>query len=147
MSKMLDNPDTVITASHSLNECFLLTKHFADYNWQCGTVKWCLCAHPNWTILELLGCWTGYNISHFFQRQSLPLMHLVSLEKVLVSHECTVGTNASPSVASICEWEILWINNALVLKTDFNLAKDQLEKAFLMPHIVCLESYVKAFQY
>ena len=37
--------------------------------------------------------------------------------------------------------------NALVLKNDFNLTEDQLEKVFLLPHIVCFESYVKAFQY
>ena len=37
--------------------------------------------------------------------------------------------------------------NALVLKNDFNLTGDQLEKVFLLPHIVCFESYVKAFQY
>ena len=27
--------------------------------------------------------------------------------------------------------------NALVLKNDFNMTEDQLEKAFLLPHIVC----------
>ena len=37
--------------------------------------------------------------------------------------------------------------NALVLKNDFNLTEDQLEKVFLLPHIVCFESCVKAFQY
>ena len=37
--------------------------------------------------------------------------------------------------------------NALVLKNNFNLTEDQLEKEFLLPHILCLESYVKAFQY
>ena len=37
--------------------------------------------------------------------------------------------------------------NALVLKNEFNLMEDQLEKVFLLPHIVCSESYVKAFQY
>ena len=37
--------------------------------------------------------------------------------------------------------------NALVLKNDFNLTEDQLEKVFLLPHMVCFESYVKAFQY
>ena len=36
--------------------------------------------------------------------------------------------------------------NSLVLKRDFNLNEDQLEKVFLMPHIVCSEPYVKAFQ-
>ena len=37
--------------------------------------------------------------------------------------------------------------NALVLKNEFNLTEDQLEKVFLLPHIVCSESYVKVFQY
>ena len=37
--------------------------------------------------------------------------------------------------------------NALVLKNEFNLTEDQLKKVFLLPHIVCSESYVKAFQY
>ena len=37
--------------------------------------------------------------------------------------------------------------NALVLKNDFNLTEDQLEKVFLLPHIVCFEPFVKAFQY
>ena len=37
--------------------------------------------------------------------------------------------------------------NALVLKNDFNLTEEQLEKVFLLPHIICFESYVKAFQY
>ena len=32
--------------------------------------------------------------------------------------------------------------NALVLKNEFNLMEDQLEKVFLLPHIVCSESYV-----
>ena len=35
----------------------------------------------------------------------------------------------------------------IVLKRDFNLSDDQLEKAFLLPHIICSEAYVKAFQY
>ena len=35
--------------------------------------------------------------------------------------------------------------NALVWKNDFDLTEDQ--KVFLLPHIVCFESYVKAFQY
>ena len=38
-------------------------------------------------------------------------------------------------------------NNSLVLKRDFNLNEDQLRKVFLLPHIVCSEAYVKAFQY
>ena len=39
--------------------------------------------------------------------------------------------------------------NALVLKNDFNLTEDQLEKVFLLPVIlyVLSEHYVKAFQY
>ena len=37
--------------------------------------------------------------------------------------------------------------NALVLKNDFNLTEDQLEKVFLLPHMVCFESFVEAFQY
>ena len=37
--------------------------------------------------------------------------------------------------------------NALVLKHDFDLTEDQLEKVFLLPHIVCFEPYVQAFQY
>jgi len=37
--------------------------------------------------------------------------------------------------------------NALVLKHDFDLTENQLEKVFLLPRIVCFESYVKAFQY
>ena len=39
--------------------------------------------------------------------------------------------------------------NTLVLKNEFNLTEDQLhvDKVFLLPHIVCSESYVKAFQY
>ena len=32
---------------------------------------------------------------------------------------------------------------SLVLKRDFNLSDDQLEKAFLLPHIICSEAYVK----
>jgi len=38
-------------------------------------------------------------------------------------------------------------NNSLVLKRDFNLNEDQLRKVFLLPHLVCSEAYVKAFQY
>ena len=38
-------------------------------------------------------------------------------------------------------------NNSLVLKRDFNLNEDQLREVFLLPHIVCSEAYVKAFQY
>ena len=30
---------------------------------------------------------------------------------------------------------------------EFNPTEDQLEKIFLLPHIVCFESSVKAFQY
>jgi len=37
--------------------------------------------------------------------------------------------------------------HALVVKHDFNLTEDQLEKVFLLPYIVCFESHVKAFQY
>ena len=37
--------------------------------------------------------------------------------------------------------------NALDLKNDFNLTEDQPKRVFLLPHIVCFESYVKAFQY
>ena len=37
--------------------------------------------------------------------------------------------------------------NSLFLKRDFNLNEDQLEEVFFMPHIVCSEPYVKAFQY
>ena len=38
-------------------------------------------------------------------------------------------------------------NNSLVLKRDFSLNEDQLRKVFLLPHMVCSEAYVKAFQY
>ena len=38
-------------------------------------------------------------------------------------------------------------NVSLVLKHDFNLTEDQLEKVFLLPQTVCSEPYVKAFQY
>ena len=38
-------------------------------------------------------------------------------------------------------------NSSLVLIRDFNLNEDQLRKVFLLPHIVCSEAYVKAFQY
>ena len=37
-------------------------------------------------------------------------------------------------------------NSSLVLKRDFNFNEDQLRKVFLLPHIVCSEAYVKAFQ-
>ena len=37
--------------------------------------------------------------------------------------------------------------NSLDLKRDFNLSENQLEKVFILPHIVCSEPYVKAFQY
>ena len=37
-------------------------------------------------------------------------------------------------------------NSSLALKHDFNLT-DELRKVFLLPHIVCSEAYVKAFQY
>ena len=38
-------------------------------------------------------------------------------------------------------------NVSLVLKRDFYLTEDQLGKKVLLPHIVCSEPYVKAFQY
>ena len=38
-------------------------------------------------------------------------------------------------------------NSSLALKCDFNLTEDELRKVFLLPHIVCSEAYVKAFQY
>ena len=38
-------------------------------------------------------------------------------------------------------------NNSVVLKRDFNLNEDQMRKVFLLPHLVCSEAYVKAFQY
>ena len=38
-------------------------------------------------------------------------------------------------------------NVSSVLKRDFNLTEDQLEKVFLLPHTVCSEPYVNAFQY
>ena len=38
-------------------------------------------------------------------------------------------------------------NNSLILKRDFSLNEDQLRKVFLLPHMVCSEAYVKAFQY
>ena len=38
-------------------------------------------------------------------------------------------------------------NNSLILKHDFSLNDDQLRKVFLLPHKVCSEAYVKAFQY
>jgi len=38
-------------------------------------------------------------------------------------------------------------NSSLVLKREFNLNEDQIEKVFLLPHTACSESYVKAFQY
>ena len=37
--------------------------------------------------------------------------------------------------------------HSLVLKRDFNLSEDQLEIVFILPHIVCSEPYLKAFQY
>ena len=36
--------------------------------------------------------------------------------------------------------------HSLVLKRDLNLREDQLEKVFILPHIVYSEPYVKAFQ-
>ena len=38
-------------------------------------------------------------------------------------------------------------NSSIVLKRDFSLNEDQLRKVFLLPHMVCSEAYVKAFQY
>ena len=38
-------------------------------------------------------------------------------------------------------------NNSLVLKRDFSLNEDQLWKVFLLPHMVCSQAYVKAFNY
>ena len=38
-------------------------------------------------------------------------------------------------------------NNSLILKRDFSLNEDQLRKVFVLPHMVCSEAYVKAFQY
>ena len=38
-------------------------------------------------------------------------------------------------------------NSSLVLKRGFSLNEDQLRKVFLLPHMVCSEAYVKAFQY
>ena len=38
-------------------------------------------------------------------------------------------------------------SNSFVLKRGYNLNEDQLRKVFLLPHIVCSEAYVKAFQY
>ena len=38
-------------------------------------------------------------------------------------------------------------SNSFVLKRDYNLNEDQLRKVFLLPHTVCSEAYVKAFQY
>ena len=38
-------------------------------------------------------------------------------------------------------------NNSLILKRVFSLNEDQLRKGFLLPHMVCSEAYVKAFQY
>ena len=38
-------------------------------------------------------------------------------------------------------------NNSLITKRDFSLNEDQLRKVFLLPHMVCSEAYVKAFQY
>ena len=38
-------------------------------------------------------------------------------------------------------------NNSLALKRDFDLSDDQLKKVFTLPHMVCSEPYVKAFQY
>ena len=37
-------------------------------------------------------------------------------------------------------------SNFFVLKRDYNLNEDQLRKVFLLPHTVCSEAYVKAFQ-
>ena len=37
--------------------------------------------------------------------------------------------------------------SSLVLKRDFSLNEDQLRIVFLLPHMVCSEAYVKAFQY
>ena len=41
----------------------------------------------------------------------------------------------------------IFSNNSLVLKCNFSLNEDQLRKVFLLPHMVCSETYVKAFQY
>jgi len=38
-------------------------------------------------------------------------------------------------------------NSSLALKRDLNVTEDELRKVFLLPHIVCSEAYVKAFQY
>ena len=38
-------------------------------------------------------------------------------------------------------------NSSLALKRDFNLTDDELRKVFLLPHIVCSEACVEAFQY
>ena len=38
-------------------------------------------------------------------------------------------------------------DNSSVLKRDFSLNEDQLRKVFLLPHMVCSEAYVKAFQH
>ena len=37
-------------------------------------------------------------------------------------------------------------SNSFVLKRGYNLNEDQLRKVFLLPHTVCSEAYVKAFQ-
>ena len=42
---------------------------------------------------------------------------------------------------------IFFKKKSLVLKAYFNLSEDQLEKVFILPHIVFSEPYVKAFQY
>ena len=38
-------------------------------------------------------------------------------------------------------------NSSSALKRDFNLTDVELRKVFLLPHIVCSEAYVKAFQH
>ena len=38
-------------------------------------------------------------------------------------------------------------NYAQKLKLDFNLSNDDLTKAFLLPHSIAFEPYVKAFQF
>ena len=38
-------------------------------------------------------------------------------------------------------------NRGLTLKHEFDLTDDELQKAYILPHTVCSEPYVRAFQY
>ena len=38
-------------------------------------------------------------------------------------------------------------NRSLTLTREFDLTGDQLQKVYILPHTVCCESYIRAFQY